>query len=80
MADIQHKKIKRRRSGQEKAPNTPKAPEAKAPDAPDYDALLLLERLESLLEEMEELEVSSRTEIEAKIAVLHQTLDAEDAC
>lgn len=47
-------------------------------DAPDYDALLLLERLESLLEEMEELEVSSREEIEARIAALHQTLDEEE--
>ncbi len=48
------------------------------PDAPDYDALLLLERLESLLEEMEELEVSSREEIEARIAALHQRLDEEE--
>ncbi len=52
--------------------------EEETSDAPDYDALLLLERLESLLEEMEELEVSSREEIEARIAALHQRLDEEE--
>lgn len=67
MANTQRKKAKRR----EEEPETP--------DAPDYDTLLLLERLESLLEEMDELEVSSREEIEARIAALHQALDAEDA-
>jgi hypothetical protein len=65
MADIHRKKARRRRVEHEAAP-----------DAPDYDALLLLERLESLLEEMEELAVSSREEIEARIAALHQALDA----
>ena len=68
MTDIHRKKVRRQRVDQEEAP-----------DAPDYDALLLLERLESLLEEMEEVEVSSRDEIEARIAALHQALDAEDA-
>lgn len=67
MADTRRKKTKRRPEPEE------------APDAPDYDTLLLLERFESLLEEMEELGVSSREEIEAKIAALHQALDAEDA-
>ena len=68
MPDIHRKKIKRRRGAEEETPN-----------APDYDALLLLERLESLLEEMEELGVSNREEIEARIAALHQALDAQDA-
>ena len=67
MADIHRKKIRRRH-----------AEPAETPDAPDYDDLLLLERLESLLEEMEELEVSSREEIEARIAALHEALDAEE--
>ena len=66
MPNVQRKKARRRDEDEEK------------PGAPDYDALLLLERLESLLEEMEELEVSSREEIEARIAALHQSLDAED--
>ncbi|HEY7123715.1 MAG TPA: hypothetical protein VH540_07150 [Ktedonobacterales bacterium] len=43
-----------------------------------YDTLLLLERMESLLEEMEELGVSTRQEIEARIAALHKQLDAEE--
>jgi hypothetical protein len=67
MANTHRKKAQRR------------AEEPETPDAPDYDTLLLLERLESLLEEMDELEVSSREEIEARIAALHQALDAEDA-
>jgi len=67
MPDTRHKKAKSRRAGQEEAPG-----------APDYDALLLLERLESLLEEMEELGVSSREEVEARIAALHQELDAAE--
>ncbi len=66
MANTPRKKAKRR------------AGEPEAPDAPDYDTLLLLEQLESLLEEMEELGVSSREEIEARIAALHQKLDAEE--
>ncbi|HEY7350984.1 MAG TPA: hypothetical protein VH599_21930 [Ktedonobacterales bacterium] len=67
MADIHRKKARPQRARREEAP-----------DAPDYDTLLLLERLESLLEEMEELEVSSRAEIEARIAALHQALDTEE--
>jgi hypothetical protein len=66
MADTQRKKARRRAEREE------------VPDAPDYDALLLLERLESLLEEMEELGVSSRAEIEARIAALNQALDAAE--
>lgn len=68
MADTRHKKPKRQRAEHDEVP-----------DALDYDSLLLLERFESLLEEMEELGVSSREEIEEKIAALHQALDAEDA-
>jgi hypothetical protein len=63
-------------------PNKPKRQreeaEAARPADADYDVLLLLERLESLLEEMEELGVSTRQEIEARIAALHQQLDAEE--
>jgi hypothetical protein len=67
MPDIHRKKTTRQRDEA-----------AETPDAPDYDDLLLLERLESLLEEMEELGVVSREEVEARIAALHQALDAED--
>jgi hypothetical protein len=62
-------------------PNTSKRQrdeEEERPDDADYDTLLLLERLESLLEEMEELGVSTREEIEARIAALHEKLDAEE--
>lgn len=68
MAHIDRKKSRRR----DAEDATPDASES------DYEALLLLEQLESLLEEMEELGVSSRAEIEARIAKLHQQLDAEE--
>jgi hypothetical protein len=60
--------------------NTPKRQreEEERPADADYDTLLLLEQLESLLEEMEELGVSTRQEIETRIAALHERLDAED--
>lgn len=64
-----------------KNPNKPKRQldeEDESPADADYDVLLLLERLESLLEEMEELGVSTRQEIEARIAALHEQLDAEE--
>lgn len=64
MADA-HRKKPRHRDDAEKG----------APGAADYAMLLLLERLESLLEEMEELGVSSRAELEARIAALHEQLD-----
>jgi hypothetical protein len=68
-------------------PNKPKPPRNKPkrqrddeerPSDASYDTLLLLEQLESLLEEMEELGVSTRQEIEARIAALHAQLDAEE--
>lgn len=62
-------------------PNTSKRQrdeEEERPADADYNTLLLLERLESLLEEMEELGVSTREEIEARIAALHEKLDAEE--
>jgi hypothetical protein len=52
--------------------------EEERPADADYDRLLLLEQLESLLEEMEELGVSTRREIEARIATLHKQLDHEE--
>ncbi len=68
MRAVHRKKPKHRRDAEEATS-----------DASDYQALLLLEQLESLLEEMEELGVSSRAEIEARIAALHQQLDADES-
>ena len=49
------------------------------PVSPDEYALLqAVERLESLAEEMEELGVSTLAEVKARIAALHQALDARE--
>ena len=44
----------------------------------DYALLQAVERLESLAEEMEELGVSTLAEVQARIAALHQALDARE--
>lgn len=44
-------------------------------DRRDYPVLDLLDRLEELLEEMDELGVSSRAEVERRIAELEAQLD-----
>ena len=46
-------------------------------DPAEYDAMVILERLESLEEDMEELGVSTLDEVRARIAELHQRLDAQ---
>jgi len=75
MANHSRKPPQHRFQGKKQAENTPEPTPA---EAPDYDTLLLLERLESLLEEMEELGVSTRAEIEARIAALNEELDAAE--
>ncbi|QBD78078.1 hypothetical protein EPA93_19590 [Ktedonosporobacter rubrisoli] len=43
----------------------------------EYDVFELLERLESLREDMEELRVTTLTEVNRRIAELHQQLDED---
>lgn len=55
------------------------APSPSNPDRTDYQALDELDRLEELLEEMNELGVSSRDEVEQRIATLEaQIPDFDD--
>ena len=47
--------------------------------ATEYELLMELEHLESLREEMEELSIRTIDELDARIRVLHDRLDEEEA-
>lgn len=44
----------------------------------EYELLDLLDRLESLVEDLDDLGVRTRDEAEARIAAIHERLDASD--
>ncbi|GAC1674150.1 MAG: hypothetical protein NVS9B9_30230 [Ktedonobacteraceae bacterium] len=55
----------------------PKMEEGDAISAQEYDDMEILERLETLREDMEELEITTLTELIARIEQMHKRLDSK---